>query len=369
MDWIPKPSVRLSEKTEATYVPFNSSYVIPGICEGLPGHVDLELTGLPSYPAHLIPTHSLLGRSPFQIRYNIAQNNGNGGTRILDQPVFTSIQSRTRFELQTHAAGRFFYEVKQVGDAAYPLEQHKARIIPRSERLLIEQQVYARPSARFTNQERLSYCLHEAFISHDAPSSAGVIQLEGTPPFTLGVSVRNLGSSQSEYVTVIVEGHSWRLDMPSYQFNSIGGHLVTIESIQDVAKCAHAALDPLYTSIWVDVAETALIVPVDRRDDFCVGDISSFQMEGIPPWTIGYRINGKAHTQEARTSPFSLVQQHPGEFTITSISHQQTRCRAAVTDLRFHVHPIPSAKVGHGKRIFEDIHEGIYIFQILGYRV
>ena len=33
-------------------------------------------------------------------------------------------------------------------------------------------------------------------------------------------------------------------------------------------------------------------------------------------------------------------------------------CKAAVTDLRFTVHPLPAARVGHGERIYQDIHEG-----------
>lgn len=74
-----------------------------------------------------------------------------------------------------------------------------------------------------------------------------------------------------------------------------------------------------------------------------------------------YRINGKAYTQEAKVSPFSLVQQQPGEFTITSVAHQQKMCKAAVTDLRFTVHPLPAARVGHGNRIYEDIHEGMLL--------
>lgn len=73
-----------------------------------------------------------------------------------------------------------------------------------------------------------------------------------------------------------------------------------------------------------------------------------------------YRINGKAHSLEAKVSPFSLVQQQPGEFTITSIAHQQKLCKTAVADIHFTVHPLPSAQVGHGKRIYQDIHEGKY---------
>jgi nucleoporin POM152 len=71
-----------------------------------------------------------------------------------------------------------------------------------------------------------------------------------------------------------------------------------------------------------------------------------------------YKANGKAYHQEAKTSPFALVQQHPGSFEITSIAHQQKRCQANVNDLKFTVHPLPSAKVGQGKRIYQDIHEG-----------
>lgn len=33
-------------------------------------------------------------------------------------------------------------------------------------------------------------------------------------------------------------------------------------------------------------------------------------------------------------------------------------CKAAITDLRFNVHALPSAQVGHGKKIIQDIHEG-----------
>jgi nucleoporin POM152 len=75
--------------------------------------------------------------------------------------------------------------------------------------------------------------------------------------------------------------------------------------------------------------------------------------------TCRYRINGKPVKQEAKTSPFSLVQSQPGDFAIESIAHQNKRCTASVTDLRFAVHALPSAQVGHGKRVYQDIHEGI----------
>ncbi|ESK90932.1 nucleoporin [Moniliophthora roreri MCA 2997] len=342
VDWVPRPAAKLSSKTQAVYEPFNGSYVLPPICEGKDDHVDLELTGRP----------------PFQIMYNIAQNSDSGGIKLVDQPVFNSIQHRTRIQLLTSNPGRVYYEVKQIGDAAYPLEQHRNTPIPRADRLLFEQQVSMRPSARFRNRNRLSYCLNDNFVPLDRLSSDGVINFEGTPPFQVQLSIKNLAASTVDHTTIEVVGYSWKIELQTYQFESIGPHLVVVESVADASGCPHAALDPLTSSIWVDVSETAAIVPVDRREDYCVGDIAQFQLEGKPPWSIGYRINGKSYTQEAKTSPFSLLQQQPGEFVVTSIAHQQKMCKASITDLRFNVHPLPSAQVGHGKRIYQDIHEG-----------
>ncbi|KAJ7727833.1 hypothetical protein DFH07DRAFT_970045 [Mycena maculata] len=344
VDWIPRPSAKLSAETAAaaTYETYNGSHILSPICENMDDHIDLDLKGRP----------------PFQIMYNIAQNNENGGTKLLGQPTFNSIQPRTRFELQTSSPGRVYYEVKQIGDAAYPLAKHKNAIIPRSQRLLFEQQVNMRPSARFRTRNRMSYCLNDAFVAHDALSLDGSVLFEGTPPFRLGLSIKNFGTSHVETMTIETSESSWRIDLPAYEFKSIGPHLVVLESVSDASSCPQAPLDPLSRSVWVDVAETAAIIPFDRREHYCVGDVTQFQLEGIPPWTVGYTINGKAHSEEAKVSPFSLIQQQPGEFTITSIAHQQKMCKAVVTDLRMTVHPLPSAQVGHGKRIYQDIHEG-----------
>jgi nucleoporin POM152 len=305
-----------------------------------------------------LPSDVVAGHSPFQIMYNIAQGNEQGGTRLLDQPTMNSIQPRTRFQLHTSIPGRMFYEVKQIGDSMYPLEKSSNAIIPRTQRLLFEQLVARRPSAHFKNRNRMTYCLNDAFVPLDAFSSDGVVILEGTPPFSLTLSIKDVSASQIRVLTVEVPSNVWKIDLPSYMFISIGPHRITIDSVTDSSNCAQSALDPLLTSIWVDVAETAAIIPFDHRQELCVGEVPQFQLEGIPPWTIGYRVNGKSYTKEVKTSPFSILQQQPGEFTINSIAHQQKMCKAVVADLRFNVHPLPSAQVGHGKKIYQDIHEG-----------
>lgn len=343
VNWVSRPSARLDPATVCTFEPYNRSHILPPICKGQDAHVDLELTGRP----------------PFQIMYNIARNDEAGGTIVLDQPTFSSIQPHTRFQLHTSIVGRKYYEVKQIGDNAYPLAKHKNAVIPRSDRLLFEQEVMARPSAKFKNDNRILFCLNDALTSREAISNdGGVIQLDGTPPFQLALSIRNLAASHVHKETIEVHDKTWILDLPSYHFTSIGPHQITVESVQDSSHCEQKELHPLHRSIWVDVAESAAITPVDKRVDFCVGDVAQFQLEGTPPWSIGYRINGKSYTQEAKKSPFSLMHQQAGEFTVTSVSQQQKLCKATVTDLQFSIHSLPAAQVGHGKRIFQDIHEG-----------
>ncbi|KAF9245820.1 hypothetical protein BU15DRAFT_85502 [Melanogaster broomeanus] len=343
VDWVPRPSAKLDSETSSTFETFNRSYILPPICRGHDDHVDLDLTGRP----------------PFQIMYNIAMNDESGvGTVVLDQPTFSSIQPRTRFQLHTSTAGRKYYEVKQIGDAAYPLHKHKNAVIPRSERLVFEQEVLPKPSAKFKNDNRMSFCLNDVLVPRDLASSDGTVLLEGTPPFQLQLSIRNLAASKVRKETVEVHDKVWKLDLPSYYFTSIGPYQVTIESVHDSSHCEQAELDPLRRSTWIDVAETAAIIPFDKKMDFCIGEVTQFQLEGTPPWTIGYRINGKSYTQEAKTSPWSIVQQQSGEFTVTSVAHQQKMCKAAVTNLHMIIHPLPSAQVGHGKRIEQDIHEG-----------
>jgi nucleoporin POM152 len=179
-----------------------------------------------------------------------------------------------------------YYEVKQVGDAAYPLAKYQHLVIPRMERLLFEQEVLRRPSALFKGKERMSYCLHDQFVPRDSQFADTFVELEGTPPFTLQISIKT--ASHVYHQTAEVTDKVWKIDLPSYSFNSIGPHHVTIESVQDASQCPRAPVDLWQRSIWVDVAETAAIVPIDRREHYCVGDVARFELEGTPPWAIRF---------------------------------------------------------------------------------
>lgn len=196
----------------------------------------------------------------------------------------SSVQNRARIELVTSQAGRIYYEIKYISDANYPMEQP----IPVRERLLFEQEVFARPTAEFRKSSRIRHCLHDAFVPVDAYSMDDLIILSGRAPFHLELSVKNLATSEVYRQTIEIWETRWKVNLPNYFFSTVGPHLLSIESIRDASSCTQAAIDPLKKSIWVDVAESAVIVPFDHREHFCIGDITQFQLEGIPPWNIGY---------------------------------------------------------------------------------
>lgn len=45
VDWVPRPSAKLSQNTPMILEPNNGSYILSPICEGISDHVELELGG------------------------------------------------------------------------------------------------------------------------------------------------------------------------------------------------------------------------------------------------------------------------------------------------------------------------------------
>lgn len=46
VDWVSRPIAKLASEVQATYEPYNGSHLLPPVCEGIPDHVDLDLTGV-----------------------------------------------------------------------------------------------------------------------------------------------------------------------------------------------------------------------------------------------------------------------------------------------------------------------------------
>lgn len=334
VEHIPLPSIRLAKDTRVSQAR-NGSHIRPPVCVSAPDYVDISLQGAP----------------PFQVTYQTTLDKERP-----EQHQFSSLQPDYRLPLLTNRAGRVFYEILALGDARYSPQTENREATS----LKWEQQVLARPNAYFKNSARLSYCLNDAFMprpEHQV-SQDGLMVLSGKPPFIVHFTIQNMASSEVKKEMLELSTHEWQPQFPDYFFTTVGSYLITIDSVHDASSCEEVKDDMERRKLWVDVAETAMIVPFERRTDVCVGDLLQFQLEGIPPWTINYRFNDKIRQTIQRQPKYTTVANVPGDFSVVSIAHQQAQCQTTISEVKLKVHEIPSAQVSHGTRFEENIREG-----------
>ncbi len=151
---------------------------------------------------------------------------------------------------------------------------------------MLVQDVLARPSIYFRSSGTGSFCLNHKFVPEAAHGDDAILVLHGQTPFKVRLAIKNLATSSIITETVQVSLHEWKLELPDYTFKTVGPHIITIESFEDASQCQPSPVELGSQSFRVDVAETAAIVPFERREDLCVGDVLHFQLEGKAPWKI-----------------------------------------------------------------------------------
>ncbi|KAG8703735.1 hypothetical protein FRC08_002662 [Ceratobasidium sp. 394] len=333
VDWIPLPAVGFAPSA-GVFDKDRSVIVRPPVCAGEEDHAEVDLIGKSCRP-------------PFQVTYTHTDPKSYS-----EDSLFTSLKNLTRLAMRTNQPGTHVYALQHLADATYNtgigLDTRRTR------GLRLEQEVYARPSARFKSAARISRCLNTDLNLSFEPGA--VLALSGTPPFTLSVAVQNLAEDETHHAQIVTNDHEWAVNVPDYVFRTIGPHVVDVKKVRDASMCAEVKGGG--ERLWVDVAETAAIIPLERRVDYCVGDVLNFQLEGTAPWQIGYTFNGKHTLAKSSTSRFSRVAAQPGLFTVESIAHQQNYCKTAVRDVEMRIHELPTARVSDGNRVIEDIREG-----------
>ena len=206
----------------------------------------------------------------------------NGERRLLDHFTLPSIQKRITLDLFTTVPGQLLYRVDQLGDASYPLTKADDNFKPfkRTSELSFRQEVLPRPRAYFKASDRLTYCLHDNFRAGDLSAHSGVIQLHGRSPFYLDLSLHNLATGESRKDRIQLLQNEWRVELPDYRFETVGSYMLVIDSVRDASSCNREEEVSGISSLFIDVAETAAIVPFERRTEYCVGEMLRFQLEG-----------------------------------------------------------------------------------------
>ena len=338
LDFIERPSLSLSNQIDKS----NKIHTLPPVCKGDDSSVQLSLNGEP----------------PFEVGYKHKWDS----FEVVEK--MSSVKASPIVQLVTDVSGIHKYSFFGVGDGNYQLDEQNYDIN-------VEQLVVERPSARFkANSPRLSYCLGDELCPRHGERSP-IVELFGTGPWELDIEIsEETATTNTRRVHIPhITTREWELNLSPLKLQTFGTHKVTIVGVHDASDCIAFEdnnEDWRSKSVFVDVAESATVVPLDRFEDVCVGDSMEFQLGGSAPWTISYEWNGKPHNIKTRSSSFTRVAESEGLFSINQVSHHSQQCPTNV-DIKRVVHSIPSASVSEGNTYIEDIREGwvTYSFTML----
>ena len=338
VSWIPRPTLSIKDSTVAEEG-FRSFRKI-AVCQGDESTLALGLTG----------------NAPFHIKYQQRFEPIKGPSAISNKPgTFAGINAQ--ISLDTNKAGKNTYLFTELGDARY---SHDSKAFAP---LAVKQQVYAPPSAKFSNAGKTyGYCKDDPSFtaSMEAETEQIPITFTGTPPFSVEIAITHHGvSTRSEIVRqkdIQSTTYSWPLSRATLD---LGTHAISIRSIKDGRGC-EAILDSDPSSVRVHVSPPPAIIPLESQSHYCVGDHISFSLSGQAPFDVFYTFGSRERKARVSGTEFRRLAESPGELVITGVSDSamgNSKCRAR-KDIRKQLHAFPSVEIGKGKTVVSDIHEG-----------
>lgn len=203
------------------------------------------------------------GQAPFELWYRYT----SGGRT--SRHVLKSAQETGILHLSTEP-GSHRYDFLSLADGNYPKTDVS---------ITLEHEVFGRPSASFVKHANRALCL-DSTLETDAK-----ILLKGQGPWILSLSVRKPASTSITTHSVTVTHPEWTVSLPQV-LTDIGRYEVAITKVEDVSGCEWVSGETDELRSVVEVMESARIVPVDEKEDLCVGDSLDFLLQGKAPWTI-----------------------------------------------------------------------------------
>ncbi|ORX35215.1 hypothetical protein BD324DRAFT_631845 [Kockovaella imperatae] len=307
IDFKPRPS--FSFQPSANVILDGQIWRHPGTCAGEEEDVPLLFSG----------------QAPFELAYRYTSEGKTSRHSLKSAPSRASLQLSSE-------PGHHRYDFLEAKDLNYPSTRLS---------LVLEHDVYGRPSASFTKPNSRPMCL-DGLLQGDAK-----IRLLGKAPFTLELGVRRPASSRLETFTLPLTSNEWTMDLP-LTVKDAGRHEIHILSVSDASGCEQDVKDSDVRSTTMDVVESARIVPVTQVQDLCAGDTLDFLLQGKAPWTVEYEWLGKKHKVTSSSSQFSRYAEEPGTFIVKSVALKDNQCKREISDLKRRVHPLPSVKVQEG---------------------
>ncbi|PWN51672.1 putative nuclear pore membrane protein [Violaceomyces palustris] len=381
-----RPSIRFAE--DAGAIARNGSVLRQPVCQGKPDAVDLVMGG--KFPLQVSYQHhapSWSGANEIDgsaALASAAEGIGHAGKRR--RTSFSSAQNLTTLELSTITPGWHTYEIESVGDTVYEPFALEGFDSVRPRRL--EQMVYPLPGVRFVKSDPsgrpLSFCLGDSLSAgrgeqgDERKPFLPTISLTGAAPFTVDFELHDSSitsrADAAKHAKKIrrtgIKSKEYKLEVSKeeFVFETKGKWSLRVTRVVDGHGCEYSPLElsrtpPPGLLLEMEVADTAGITPASSRDDYCVGEMVDFVLQGTPPWTVTYDFNGKTLQAAVKNQEFSRLAEKAGKLSIKSVAHQQNQCQTVVQHeatlgMIKTIHELPSVRISEGRHYIEDLREG-----------
>ncbi|KAK3951579.1 hypothetical protein QBC32DRAFT_160459 [Pseudoneurospora amorphoporcata] len=337
VNWFARPELAVVQSAHVQPEGANN-FVVSDVCEGDVSGFEVALKGTP----------------PFHVEYQIRHQPASGPASI-SRKDFEAALGKGSVSADTSRAGQYTYTFNSLSDNLYNNDRTFKSVT-------VKQKVNQKPTAAFVKPgQTFKYCKTDQGESESIP-----IALNGVPPFNLEFEIRHQSSPIPEvYRTPAINSNSYEIQIPRHQLR-LGTQTIRIRSVRDGSGChsisdytsAHRdTLDGKAHSVQIQLFEAPTIYPLETRTDYCVGERLGYSLAGAAPFEVWYTFNGEESRAKSPTTTFRRIAEHPGEFTITSVSDRASECRAPVNFSKT-IHPLPAARISKGKQVQTDIHEG-----------
>lgn len=326
VSWVPRPQIIA---IDGSPVGVTGEYVKPEVCQGDDDSLELRFSGNP----------------PFNLQYEQRRRTTRGASSARSKNLRTALNVAST-EMDTSEPGQYTYTFTDVGDNLYDHD-------PKSNALVVTQKVNSLPTARFDSPGHIyGFCKEDVGGEETIP-----ITLEGTPPFSLEITIKHHSNAKPEIVSIPkINSNRHNLPLPRRHLD-LGQHVVSISKVRDARGCQRTT-EYDSSSVRVAVSDVPTIVPLESKVDYCVGERLSFSLSGHAPFEVFYTFNGVQRKATLQSNTFRRIAERPGEFFITAVGDGASgKCKAR-KDITKVVHEMPSVRISNGQVSVVDIHEG-----------
>ena len=304
---------------------------------------------------------SLIGSPPFILKYDLITPAGKKSQE--------EIQVATKYvslKFPSSEAGVYTMIIKSLSDSNYD-ETSLQNIAHKSVTVAVRQSVNPAPMIELLDSGKI---IRTCFTNLEQADLMEPFKLKinrGKAPFVVTVNVYHESTSRVDQFVINDVNGEYLSASEIYKDLKMGNHEIRIVKVVDANGCVNENMLSSVTTLQLSVVEAPKIHLLDSTSDYCVGDYVSYQLNGVPPYQIGYEFNGIQLKFTEKSSQFVRYASEPGVISIRTLQDAASKCvvdfqkPGLATEhekLSLIIHPIPSVTVSQGKYTVADIHEG-----------